>query len=219
MIEVDRRAKSPESLAAETSWSQEDVVRALHEDFHGKCYLCERPLPAGAMEVDHRKPRNEHDDLRYEWTNLFPACRYCNGRRSPHYPVGGLLDPDKDRVESRLKQKAEVMAAELRCVFDACDPADAAAANTAQELSRLHSEDDATTYRSRAAARDLGDTVHDHYAETVYPLEVKILRARKRGHDLDADALDRLRHALGRRSPYTMLIRSLVSPDLAELFD
>lgn len=44
MIDVERSALAPASLARGTSCTEQDVREALHRDFLGKCYLCERKL-------------------------------------------------------------------------------------------------------------------------------------------------------------------------------
>jgi len=200
VIDVERSTVAPESLARRKSWADEDVLLALRRDFLGKCYLCERELPRGQIEVEHRRPRAEWEAGRFHWPNLFPACHYCNGRRPKTYPEAGLRDLN------------------FRCHFVALRPEDAVAEATAIELSHIHSVETATTPRTRFAARELLDFMHDHFMQQVHPLEIRVLRARKRGA-LDAETEAKLRTTLSRRAPLTMIIRSLVDPSLSDLFD
>jgi 5-methylcytosine-specific restriction endonuclease McrA len=228
VIDVDRSPAPPASLAHRTSWADQDVLDALHRDFLGKCYLCESPVRPAEFEVDHRKPRAKFDELIFEWTNLYPACDRCNGRR-PEYPnEGELLDPGEG-VEQRVAQSVEVVVphpVNLCCRFEATDDGDWPARNTARELRRLHDPDTATTYRARKRTNNLLRAIYDYYVRDVYPelRRVEGLRTRReRGEPVATADLTRaeraLRDLVSRRAPYTMLIRSLVGPALADLFD
>jgi uncharacterized protein (TIGR02646 family) len=82
----------------------------LVELFNNKCAYCETPnLNQSDWNVDHFRPKgrvSEDDEhpgyywLAYEWTNLYPACVFCNQRRidRPTYadqtsgPSKGKLD-------------------------------------------------------------------------------------------------------------------------------
>lgn len=226
MIDVERSAEAPASLAQRSSWRDRDVLEALHRDFLGKCYLCETPLAAADFEVDHRIPRALHPELEFEWTNLFPACDRCNGRR-PTYPELGLLDPG-DGVEHRLEQIANPVPVpvSLRCDFRAVTEDDDPARNTARELCALHDPTAATTFRARQRTRNLLRAIYDYFIQDVWPaLErvERLSRARKRGELMSTTDLEHakraLRTATSRRAPYTMLVRSLVGSALDELFD
>lgn len=174
MIDVERSSIAPPSLARGTSWSGEDVIEALHRDFLGKCYLCESTVAIGRIEVDHRFPR--HLDIErlhhFEWANLFPTCSFCNRRRPKDYPECGLLNPGSDRVETQIEQGADPMSTidEVVCWFRARDPADACAQATALELQHLHTIESTTTFRARAATRELLVAVRLRYAQHVFPL-------------------------------------------------
>ena len=171
------------------------------------------------MEIEHRRPRAQWLEGKFHWPNLFPACGYCNRRRSKTYPAVGLLSPG-DGVERRLAQEAMVdhTGTTLVCQFAAVDPQDARAEATAQELRQLHSSEHASTARARYASLDLLDAIHDHFLREVHPLELRARRARKRDQPDDV-AESALRRVLSRRAPFTMLMRSLVHPALADLFD
>ena len=102
MIDIERRSDAPPSLSNQTSYSGEDVQRALREDFLGKCYLCEGIL-RGDIEVEHRKGRSAGE---FDWWNLFPAHHDCNNRRPRIHPSGGYLEPGRHHdLESRLIQQ------------------------------------------------------------------------------------------------------------------
>lgn len=59
MIDIQRRAKPPTSLAKKKKYDGPDVLLALREDFLEKCYLCETPITKGTFTVDHRIPQGD----------------------------------------------------------------------------------------------------------------------------------------------------------------
>jgi len=67
--------------------------------FHEKCAYCESELKNLEWEVEHFRPkgrvaeRSDHPGyywLSYEWTNFYPACKYCNQRRRDRPRWGDL---------------------------------------------------------------------------------------------------------------------------------
>lgn len=58
-----------------------------HEGYY-ICYLCNYWVPAKEITLDHIIPRSARPDLRYEQSNLAPACWSCNSEKgSKHLPV------------------------------------------------------------------------------------------------------------------------------------
>src|SRR5258708_2231034 len=205
MIDTQRSALPPPSLALQQGWRAADVLERLWADFLGKCYLCEMPVPPAGFEVDHRVPRDVDPTREHDWTNLHPACRHCNARRLRKLPVGGLLFPaDGDRVEARIVQTLE-MGRNLDPVFEARDLSDQAAANTAAELDENHHARRTQNESSRLKARDLRESIRCEV--TRY-----LLIEREFLHSGGAAARGRVRQMLERDAPYTMLIRSIADP-------
>ena len=157
MIDVERSSEAPASLARRTSWSGDDVVGALHRDFHAKCYLCEAVIGMD-FEVDHRLPRAAD-------------------------PEGGLLFPGPDRVEERLIQAVDPLSSInlVRCNFEAVDEMDRAAVNTGQELTRLHHYSSKTAFRARVRTHERLEAIRLLCAE-VLRVESRI-RALRRHRD------------------------------------
>lgn len=82
MINITKRKEAPQSLAKEKakangSWREEDVVLALFEDSHNKCYLCEDTLLT-TINVEHFHEHGGDKDLKFDWNNLHYACGHCN---------------------------------------------------------------------------------------------------------------------------------------------
>lgn len=72
-----------------------DYKPHLQPLFRSRCAYCisHEEVMSGydAMEVDHFRPRSrpEFEHLKKEWTNLYYACRLCNGNggKSNHWPT------------------------------------------------------------------------------------------------------------------------------------
>lgn len=101
MIRIRKHLIAPESLANQTSWTGNDVLSRLKADQYGKCYLCERTQVTD-FQVEHHKSRDGFPELKYEWTNLFWSCSYCNSKKSSSFD--NLLNPIEDNVEDMIRQ-------------------------------------------------------------------------------------------------------------------
>jgi uncharacterized protein (TIGR02646 family) len=66
---------------------------------HGKCAYCEGHLGAQSWTgVEHYRSKSNPDQA-FEWTNLFPVCDICNGRKGSEDHRGALLKPDDEDPE------------------------------------------------------------------------------------------------------------------------
>ncbi|MCK5797496.1 MAG: HNH endonuclease [Deltaproteobacteria bacterium] len=207
MIDVERSQPAPESLAAKTTHRGPDTVDRLSEDFLGKCYLCETYVGRASFHIDHRRPKAEFPELRYDWNNLFPACEFCNEARPRTWPQGGLIDPAAgENATGRLNQR--LVGRKCKPCFEARDLGDTAAVNTASELNKIHQ-------RSGPKGADLRAVI-DQQLRQVLESIVKYQ---------DTQTIDdkmEVKELLSRRAPFTALIRSRVLdrlPNLAELMD
>lgn len=69
----------------------------------GKCAFCEGLLEVTSyLEIEHYIPKTVRPDLVFEWTNLFPICRWCNNAKGDADHAGMLLKPDVDDPEPML---------------------------------------------------------------------------------------------------------------------
>ncbi|MBO4400409.1 MAG: hypothetical protein J5809_01020 [Selenomonadaceae bacterium] len=106
MVKIERKDTEKSrlaisSLAKEKSKSAgkcntPEVVDALDETFHGKCYICEHKS-ATSLQVEHLQPHNGDSDLKFDWENLFWACGHCNHIKSDSYTP--ILDCTKLEVD------------------------------------------------------------------------------------------------------------------------
>lgn len=65
-------------------WNIDEIKIALLDMSGSKCAYCELRLGEGAayVEVEHFFAKNHHPQRVLDWTNLLPACRRCNGKKS-----------------------------------------------------------------------------------------------------------------------------------------
>jgi hypothetical protein len=242
MINIDRRATAPDSLTTDVikqyiqaillymentenkdkpkqpvNYRQSDLLEAFEEDFHSKCYLTEQKFfNANTMDIEHFTPQSERPDLVYEWTNLFPAEHHANMMKPRKTPIGGYLNPCEplDDVEAAIKYALDPMG--FNPYFEAIDPNNPKAVNTAGLLERLHNGHNNQT---RKTTKVLEHAIHKKY--------VKILQAiiEYRSHADDSQeqfqAQITLKQLLSRKSSFTMLCRSMpaVQNLPAEFFD
>ncbi|EAP93722.1 hypothetical protein V12B01_21741 [Vibrio splendidus 12B01] len=103
MFNVIRPTNGPSCLSSGSSYNQPDVVVALKDVFHKKCYLCERD-EIHDVEIEHFVPQAAGGD-RMDWNNLFYSCSRCNGIKSNgHLNLLNCTDPSINVCrEIRLK--------------------------------------------------------------------------------------------------------------------
>ena len=108
MVKVARSFPAPESLAEEAKkangrYDRADVIERLKRDFHNKCYIC------GMKElqdpnVEHLLPHKngKYPERKFDWENLFWACRHCNGVKNNGKYDAGVIDCCRQDPEKYL---------------------------------------------------------------------------------------------------------------------
>ncbi len=99
MIRIKKTTEDPQGLYL--AYNHESVSKQILSDQNNKCYLCERIMVTN-YQVDHLIPVSRRPDKEKQWTNLFCACDYCNGRKSDGWY--GLADPTSYYVEKVIEQ-------------------------------------------------------------------------------------------------------------------
>jgi uncharacterized protein (TIGR02646 family) len=216
MIRVHRREVAPASLATiEKRPFKEDVLQALHDDFHGKCYLCEG-LAAESFDVEHLHPVTDFAELAFEWKNLFLAHARCNQRRKTwsaaeracgkkRWPEGGMLDCTTDDVEDRLRQELTTVVSGVSIRFAEVESNDRAAFNTTVELNAIHSKDH---FWGRQLC-SLVETQYERALRAYEDLRVAVTNCRNDWDGAEVrEAADHFKDFIIPSAPYAGLIRN-----------
>ena len=67
-------------------WATAAAKRAIRESLltitHRKCIYCESALGVTSeLNIEHYLAKTLRPEIAFEWTNLLPACRICNGEK------------------------------------------------------------------------------------------------------------------------------------------
>ncbi len=202
-----------------SSYRTSSLLDVFEHYFHAKCYLTEQKFPSvWEMVVDHFEPVTINPSRVFDPSNLYPAAYKANIMRGDFFPPGGLLDPCSDDVENEIRysllEQGELLG------FQAVDPNNIKAVNTAYLLNLLHNGKP-NTIDSQKSARNLRFLIEKKY-KIVLETWGKYWRAK--AQDDQDDMLDyqqTLQHLLSRESSFTMLMRSIpiIRKDFKHLFD
>ena len=98
MIRIIRTLSAPSALStlcAEDRFSHETVRRALRKIQHDKCCYCEKYITdwGTGRQVDHYRPKDKYEHLKFDWDNLLLACGECNFAKSNKFPKSDSREP------------------------------------------------------------------------------------------------------------------------------
>lgn len=117
MIRVYKSEQAPDSLETK-GYTHDDVKKALLEDQHDKCYLCERKMTTD-YQVEHLESRNGAPEKENKWSNLFASCNYCNDRKKHYFDDIPL--PDSMDFEEVIHQHCDVINEKMEFSTDSKD--------------------------------------------------------------------------------------------------
>ena len=128
MINFIKGTPSPEvleKLAEEKSKSNgtyniPEVVDALKEEFHDKCYICEQKN-IKSINIEHFKPhKGSNKELMFDWNNLYYACGHCNNLKLAKYD--DILDPGnpEEDVEESIHYGMPILHKRAQVEITAC---------------------------------------------------------------------------------------------------
>jgi hypothetical protein len=230
MINITRPTKSPSSLETKNirnyldkvelwqqnpigeqpkssvSYRNSDLIDVFNTHFFAKCYLTEKKFHTSwQMEVEHFIPQNERPDLKYTWTNLYPADSDANKMKPNATPNGGYLDPCSpiDDVEKEIIYRFDVDLEE--CLFEPVNLSNKKAINTAELLHRIHNGHDAISNAKTAGLRKAIAQQRDKIYKLILAWQDAI---NKQNNSDEAYFRSELKTALSRKAPFTMLMRS-----------
>jgi hypothetical protein len=183
-----------------------DIFEAFDTYFHSKCYLSEEWfLNSWAMDVEHFIPQAERPDLKYDWSNLYPASHDANMVKPSKTPEGGYLDPCKDDVEKEIRYAMNFGVQEIW--FEASDPTNQKAVNTAQLLSKIHNG--GNNANSRKKTETLKHAIWTRKIDILKTIDK--WREAKMSNKIDEEFQNRkyLQALLSKKAAFTMLMRSM----------
>ena len=110
MIKIERNPVPPLSLSIEAKkatgrYNKSDVIQALKEDSHDKCYICELK-GLSDPEVEHLRPHHNRKEVDrvFDWNNLFYACPHCNNLKKATKYDDKIIDCCVEDPEEFLDQ-------------------------------------------------------------------------------------------------------------------
>ncbi len=213
MFNVNRSAPAPESLALKKSWAGADVIEMLRNDFYDKCYICETKDPL-SLNVEHFNAHKNNKTKMYDWNNLFYACARCNNiKRHLFNNLINCTDPNTDAL--RLIKHSPPLTPYSGEVLISPTNDDPKTIETAALLRKIYTDEN--TGNKTVTASYLRKRIFRRYA-----LLVEIMNKYDSEDSLPTerqDALDRIKHLMGRNQEYSAFLRWAVldSPELFKL--
>ncbi len=184
-----------------------DLFDAFDDCFLKKCYLTEQVFfTSWSMDVEHFIPQKEHPDLKYEWTNLYPASHDANMMKPRNTPAGGYLDPCEptDDVENGILYFLDYENDAVH--FKAVNSANVKAVNTALLLQKLHNGDTSETRRKTV---ELRNAIHKRYMRILELIDDWRESREANNVQTTFETERKLKAYLSRRSSFTMIMRSI----------
>jgi hypothetical protein len=232
MINIVRPDQSPASLATQdiqnylidlVAWKNDptlpkpepnapyrnsDLIEAFDECFFTKCYLTEKKFVSSyEMDVEHFQSKNfnDHPELRYEWTNLYPADHDANMTKPRNTPEGGYFDPCNPDEDVETEILYDLSFGSDKCFFQARNPLNQKSINTANLLDRVHNGHDA---ESRIKTKGLRFAIFKqrNYLRNII-IDWQAAKLRNDEQDIFRYS-NRIKEVLSRKSAFTMLLRS-----------
>ncbi len=111
MVKLERSYPKPPSLAKKVSYNSQDVYTSLRKMQNDKCYICNKKKVD--LEVEHLNPHKngKHIELKFNWDNLFLACKHCNSiknREVYDYSIIDCCQVDPEQVLKFICNKDEI---------------------------------------------------------------------------------------------------------------
>lgn len=87
-------------------YRNDKVKTMVFDSSHNKCCFCESKLDEtnGYPEIEHFEPKSLYPNKCFEWENLMPICRYCNGSKGNHDTISEpIVNPYEQNPEEFLE--------------------------------------------------------------------------------------------------------------------
>lgn len=87
-------------------YRNDEIKQAVFNSSNNKCCFCESKLDEinGYPEIEHFEPKSLYPNKCFEWKNLMPICRYCNGSKGNHDTISEpIVNPYNQNPEDFLE--------------------------------------------------------------------------------------------------------------------
>lgn len=179
------------------------IFDQLKKDFHGKCYLCEsKPT---AIEIDHLEPHRGDLDKKFDWGNLFYACRHCNNTKSDKFfPLLNCTDIE-DKVWESVKFEISMVDKDLKVYVSLVEkPISEKSQNTIQLLEKVFTGANSTPAKLEEA--------HNLRNEIIRPTYKKFLES------IMKKDVNQIREAIDDAAPFSGMLRWVLKNDFPRYF-
>lgn len=208
MFNVTRMPLAPLSLSSKLSWRGDDVLIALKDIFHDKCYLCESKKPT-SINIEHLRPHRGDLLRKFDWKNLYFSCGRCNTLKSDKYEeILDCADPAVDVFKSikltpphspgGKRVGIEPMNAELETL------------NTISLLEEIYNGDD--TINKVVASGNLRENIYKH-CNILLP-HMKAYYSDESSQEQIDSAISSLKILMHKKQPYSAFLRWIIIDDV-----
>lgn len=208
MFNVRKCKVPPMSLEGKVRYDSEDVYKQLRDDFHDKCYICETPQPL-SINVEHFiSHRNNNEDKKFDWNNLYFACGRCNNIKGIRFD--GILDCCDETVDVHKSLKLLPPRTPHAASLDISTRVNSAAAlKTVELLSDVYNN--TNTVNKEVIAEFLRERIFEQYVR-LYKY-ILIWYSPESFPEEKGDALERMKLFISSSSPYSAFMRDLLLED------
>lgn len=161
MVFFEKTFPAPKSLNTHTTYSNQDVLDMLYEDFHNKCYICESK-GIESINIEHFAPHlsGKYIYRKFSWSNLFWACSHCNKIKSATEPLLNCTDIE-DKVDSNIKYFLDDNLEDNKVVIESIAK-DQKTLNTVQLLIDVYN---GTSLQNKFQAREKRNKLYDELSD------------------------------------------------------
>jgi hypothetical protein len=159
------------------------------------------------MDIEHFQSKDfkAHPELRYEWTNLYPADHDANMVKPRITPTGGYLDPCHPNEDVENDILYDLSFSSDKCYFSAKNPSNQKALNTANLLDRIHNGHDVASNIKTKGLRFAIFKHRNYLRNLIIDWQDAVI---KNDQQEAFRFSNKIKAILSRKSAFTMLLRS-----------
>ena len=214
MLNYDRNIV--EAPTIKNKYRTTEILEKLGLLFDNKCFLCEtQKEKPNNFQVEHFIPHKNKAQLKFDWNNLFLACGdTCNQYKST---TENILDPCKPEHDVEKNIIYELTPIDLIPHFYAIDEKNTLIKNTCDLLEKIHNGTNEDSINKTASLRN---AIKRRAIELLQATK-EYFKAISQEENIEKQKAEKIiKKIISRKSPYTMLLRSIATQDgFKNLFD